>query len=77
MRHLKHNTQSPLAFIDDVIASKHARGGDDVIEETRAKCKAAGKPIPPALTYKERCSELRRRNEKIINMRKPLTMIIW
>ncbi len=67
MRHLKHNTQSPLAFIDDVIASKHARGGDDVIEETRAKCKAAGKPIPPALTYKERCSELRRRNEKIIN----------
>lgn len=66
MRHLKHKTVSPLVFIDGVIASKRSRGDDDKIEEVRAKCKATGKPVPPDLTYKERCSEIRLRNEEEI-----------
>lgn len=63
MRHLKHNTTSPLAFIDAVIASKHAHADDKEIEQKRIICKAAGKPLPPDLTYKERCREIRRLNE--------------
>lgn len=64
MRHLKHNITPPLDYIDGVIASKRARGDDDLIEKERAKCRAAGKPIPPDLTYKERCSEIRQRNKE-------------
>ena len=65
MRHLKHNTTPPLIYIGGVIASKRARGDDDLIEKKRDKCRAAGKPIPE-LTYKERCCEIIQRNEEEI-----------
>ena len=67
MRHLKHNTTAPIDYIDEVIASKRERDDDKDISAEREKCKAKGEPLPPALTYKERCSEIRRRNEKVIN----------
>ena len=67
MRHLKHNTTSPIDYIDEVIASKRERNDDKDILAERDKCRVKGKPIPPALTYKERCSEIRLRNEKGIN----------
>ena len=66
MRHLKHNTTPALSFIDGVISSKRARGEDEKIEAERIKCKAAGKPLPPDLTYKERCKAIRRLNEEEI-----------
>lgn len=68
MRHLKHNTTSPIDYIDEVIVSKRERDDDKIILAEREKCKTNGKPIPPSLTYKERCSEIRTRNEKIINI---------
>ena len=66
MRHLKHNTTPPLVYIGGVIASKRAGGDDNLIEKKRAKSRAAGKPIPPDLTYKERCCEIIKRNEEEI-----------
>lgn len=62
MRHLKHNTTSPLVFIDGVIAAKKAHKGDKSIIEERRICIAAGVTPPADLTYKERCMELRQRN---------------
>ena len=63
MRHLRHNTTPPIYYIDEVIASKRARKDDDAIMARRKACKAAGMPQPVELTYKERCAELRTRNE--------------
>lgn len=68
MRHLKHNTTSPTVFIDDIIASKRARGNDNTIVAERAKCEAIGAPRPPELTYKERCSKIRAINEAEIKI---------
>lgn len=63
MRHLKHNTTPPLDYIDSVIAAKKAHKGDKAILAERERCKEAGVAAPSELTYKERCSELRKRNE--------------
>ena len=68
MRHLKHNTTSPLVFIDKVIATKHLRGDDKIILAERERCKASGTVPPADLTYKERCAEIRKRNKDVINM---------
>lgn len=67
MRHLKHNITPPLAFIDQVIASKHLRGDDKKILAERERCTAAGMVPPADLTYKERCAAIRKRNKDEIN----------
>ena len=63
MRHLKHDMTSPLTFMDDVIDSKNSHKGDKEIMEERERCMKSGIAPPPDMTYKERCSEIRKRNE--------------
>ncbi len=63
MRHLKHDMISPLTFMDDVIDSKNSHKGDKEIMEERERCMKSGIAPPPDMTYKERCSEIRKRNE--------------
>jgi hypothetical protein len=49
--------------MDDVIDSKNSHKGDKEIMEERERCMKSGIAPPPDMTYKERCSEIRKRNE--------------
>lgn len=63
MRHLNHIITEPVEFIEEVIASKKAHKADADIIDERNRCKRAGKQPPLDLTYKERCLEIRHKNQ--------------
>lgn len=62
MRHLNHDITPPLDFIDQVIESMSLHEGDKDIIQERERCMDVGITPPPNQTYKERCSEIRKKN---------------
>ena len=52
-----------MVFIDEVIDSKKSHKGDKEILEERERCRISGNASPTDMTYKERCCEIRSRNE--------------
>lgn len=62
MRHLNHDKTPPLDFIDQVIESMSLHEGDKDIIQERERCMDVGITPPPNQTYKERCSEIRKKN---------------
>lgn len=66
MIHLKPVNDDAIVFIRSVIDQKHNKKGEKAIIDKRKECVRNGDPIPPDLTYPERCHKILTNNKTFI-----------
>lgn len=67
MIHLKPVNDDAIAFIKSVVSQKRIKKGEKAIIDKRKECKRNGVPIPPDLTYPERCERILTANQTHID----------